>query len=114
MSYTVRVDASRFDNTMEGLIGTIKGLPHRILTESADITRQQLRSNTPVRTGRLRDSISSSVDSRKAIIRTNTGYGGYVELGTRYFVGRFYAAKTVTEIIPKIQTLIRKIMGDLR
>ena len=40
------------------------------------------KKNTPVDTGRLRNSITHAVDGGTAVIGTNVEYGKYIELGT--------------------------------
>ena len=112
MSLEIRVDTSKYDQTVEGLQSTIRRLPNRIISEASELVLNTLRKNTPVRTGRLRDSETREVRGRQALVRTNTGYGLYVERGTRYFTGRFYAERTLNEVSPKIRDLITQILRD--
>lgn len=112
MSLQITVDTSRYDNTIQGLQDTIRRLPNRIISEASDLVLNTLRKNTPVRTGRLRDSETRQVIGRQAIVRTNTGYGLYVERGTRYFTGRFYAERTLNEVSPKLGELIQRIIRE--
>jgi HK97 gp10 family phage protein len=50
----------------------------------AEDVAAEARSNAPVRTGHLRDSISVEVDGDTVIVQASADYAGYVELGTRH------------------------------
>lgn len=64
------------------------------LIESADEIQDSAKAVTPVRTGKLRESIERSGPSNGSItVGTDVHYGKYVELGTRkqspqYFLTR--------------------------
>lgn len=112
MSLELKIDTSDYDKTIQGLNDIIRRLPNRIISEASDLVLNTLRKNTPVRTGRLRDSETRQVIGRQGIVRTNTGYGLYVERGTRYFIGRFYAERTLNEVAPKLNDLIQRIIKE--
>lgn len=63
----------------------IKIAVERFLIKAGLVVKSSAKANAPVRTARLRDSISSKVDKlrQEAVIGPNVEYGPYVEHGTR-------------------------------
>ena len=76
MSYTYK------DNTEEVLSAMEKAIERGL--EAIGLTAEgHAKKETPVDTGRLRNSISHAVEDRAAYIGTNVEYAPYVELGAR-------------------------------
>ena len=76
MSYTYN------DNTDE-VLAALKKAKKRGLEAIGLTAEGYAKKDTPVDTGRLRNSISHATDDEAAYIGTNVEYAPYVELGTR-------------------------------
>lgn len=60
-------------------------------------TKENITADKLVDTGRLRNSISHSVDGEAAYIGTNVEYAPYLELGTKKIAAHHYLKRAVTE-----------------
>lgn len=76
MSYTFK------DNTAE-VLSALKMAKKRGLAAIGMTAEGHAKKETPVDTGRLRNSISHETDDEAAYIGTNVEYAPYVELGVR-------------------------------
>lgn len=54
----------------------------RALRRTAETALVSARKNCPVRTGRLKSSLTCAVEGEQAVVSANTDYAVYVELGT--------------------------------
>ena len=76
--------------SIEGVDGVINALQNLVsggklqnaLAMAGEVVRADAVDNCPVDTGRLRDSITSTVEGDSAVIGTNVEYAPYVEFGT--------------------------------
>lgn len=64
------------------------------------------KQNTPVDSGRLRNSISHAVDDKAAYIGTNVEYAPYVELGARGRAGAHMLQRAATEHTDEYKQLL--------
>ena len=60
-------------------------------------TKDNITADKLVDTGRLRNSISYTVDGESAYIGTNVEYAPYLELGTKKITAHHYLKRAVTE-----------------
>ena len=60
-------------------------------------TKDNITADDLIDTGRLRNSISHSVDGESAYIGTNVEYAPYLELGTKKITAHHYLKRAVTE-----------------
>jgi len=74
---------SRLEWHPEGFLRELKATIVNKLEESGEVVRDKAKSNCPVKTGRLRDSITSYTDKEdlSAIIYTDVSYAPYNEYG---------------------------------
>ena len=101
MSYTYK------DNTAEVLAALEKAKKRGL--EAIGLTAEgHAKKETPVDTGRLRNSISHSTDDEAAYIGTNVEYAPYVELGARGRKGVHMLQRAATEHADEY----KKIMED--
>ncbi|MBQ2663076.1 MAG: HK97 gp10 family phage protein [Clostridia bacterium] len=78
----ISFDASDLNAKLEKMTaGLTMGL-HNALAQSGETVRADAVANCPVDTGRLRGSITSTVEGNSAVVGTNVEYGIYVEFGT--------------------------------
>ena len=70
------------------------------------------KKNTPVDTGRLRNSISHATDDEAAYIGTNVEYGPYVELGAQGRKGVHMLQRAATEHTDEYKRLMRESMEN--
>ena len=90
MSYTYK------DNTGEVLAALEKAKKRGL--EAIGLTAEgHAKKETPVDTGRLRNSISHATDDEAAYIGTNVEYAPYVELGARGRPGVHMLQRAATE-----------------
>ena len=60
-------------------------------------TKENITADKLVDTGRLRNSISHTVDGEAAYIGTNVEYAPYLELGTKKIAAHHYLKRAATE-----------------
>lgn len=68
------------------------------------------KKETPVDTGRLRNSISHATDDESAYIGTNVEYAPYVELGARWRKGAHMLQRSATEHTDEYKRLMEDAM----
>ena len=84
------------DNSKQILSALEKGIKNGL--EAIGLTAETYaKKATPVDTGRLRNSISHSVDGESAYIGSNVEYAPYVELGTSRAKAHHMLQKATTE-----------------
>ena len=84
------------DNSQQILSALEKGIKNGL--EAIGLTAETYaKQETPVDTGRLRNSISHSVDGEAAYIGSNVEYAPYVELGTSRAKAHHMLQKAATE-----------------
>ena len=101
MSYTYK------DNTDE-VLAALKMAKKRGLEAIGLTAEGYAKKDTPVDTGRLRNSISHPTDDEAAYIGTNVEYAPYVELGARGRPGVHMLQRAATEHTDEY----KKIMED--
>ena len=90
MSYTYT------DNTDE-VLAALERAKRRGLEAIGLTAEGYAKRETPVDTGRLRNSISHATDDEAAYIGTNVEYAPYVELGARGRQGKHMLQRAATE-----------------
>ena len=90
MSYTYK------DNTDE-VLAALERAKKRGLEAIGLTAEGHAKKETPVDTGRLRNSISHATDDEAAYIGTNVEYAPYVELGARGRTGVHMLKRAATE-----------------
>ena len=84
------------DNSKQVLSAMEKGIKNGL--EAIGLTAETYaKKETPVDTGRLRNSISHSVDGEAVYIGSNVEYAPYVELGTSRAKAHHMLQKAATE-----------------
>jgi len=63
------------------------------ISRFAEVMTGYTKEYSPYEYGTNRDSISFDVQGNKARVYTESGYGGWLELGTSKMTGRFYFLK---------------------
>lgn len=105
MSYTYK------DNTKEVLSAMEKAIERGL--EAIGLTAEgYAKKETPVDTGRLRNSISHAVEEKAAYIGTNVEYAPYVELGSRGRQGKHMLQRAATEHTAEYKKLLEDSMKN--
>ena len=105
MSYTYK------DNTDE-VIAALKNAKKRGLEAIGLTAEGYAKKDTPVDTGRLRNSISHATDDEAAYIGTNVEYAPYVELGARGRPGVHMLKRAATEHTDEYKRLMEDSMKN--
>lgn len=105
MSYTFK------DNTDE-VLATLKMAKKRGLEAIGLTAEGHAKKETPVDTGRLRNSISHATDEEAAYIGTNVEYAPYVELGARGRQGVHMLQRAATEHADEYKRLMEYSMKN--
>jgi hypothetical protein len=125
----IEIDTHRWDIKEQTLRRALNAFPEKAIEGASLIVFNTLKPNTPVRTGRLQASETRQVFGKRAIIRTNTGYGKFVDEGIgpspgRYvpaigkrirsgthpgFPGRHFKDKTLQISYPRIKDFIQNL-----
>ena len=105
MSYTYK------DNTDE-VIAALKNAKKRGLEAIGLTAEGYAKKDTPVDTGRLRNSISHATDDEAAYIGTNVEYAPYVELGARGRKGVHMLQRAASEHTDEYKQLMEDSMKN--
>lgn len=99
------------DNTKEVLSAMDKAIERGL--EAIGLTAEgHAKKETPVDTGRLRNSISHAVEDKSAYIGTNTEYAIFVELGARGRQGKHMLQRSATEHTAEYKKLLEDSMKN--
>ena len=99
------------DNSNE-VIGLFQKAKHRGLEAIGLTAEGHAKKETPVDTGRLRNSISHATDDEAAYIGTNVEYAPYVELGARGRKGVHMLQRAATEHADEYKKLMEDSMKN--
>ena len=105
MSYTFR------DNTDE-VLAALERAKKRGLEAIGLTAEGHAKNETPVDTGRLRNSINHATDDEAAYIGTNVEYAPYVELGARGRKGVHMLQRAATEHTDEYRRLMEDSMKN--
>ena len=105
MSYTFK------DNTAE-VLSALKMAKKRGLEAIGLTAEGYAKKETPVDTGRLRNSISHATDDEAAYIGTNVEYAPYVELGARGRKGVHMIQRAASEHTDEYKKLMEESMKN--
>lgn len=105
MSYTYK------DNTDE-VLAALEMAKKRGLEAIGLTAEGHAKKETPVDTGRLRNSISHSTDDEAAYIGTNVEYAPYVELGARGREGKHMLQRSATEHTDEYKRIMEDAMKN--
>ena len=103
MSYTYK------DNTDE-VLAALERAKKRGLEAIGLTAEGYAKKDTPVDTGRLRNSISHATDDEAAYIGTNVEYAPYVELGARGRQGAHMLQRAATEHADEYKQIMEDAM----
>ena len=108
MSYTYKDNTQQVLKALSGPNGAIpRGL------EAIGLAAEgHAKKETPVDTGRLRNSISHAVDDKAAYIGTNVEYAPYVELGAQGREGKHMLQRAATEHTSEYKRLLEDAMKN--
>ncbi len=105
MSYSYK------DNTEQVLSAMEKAIERGL--EAIGLTAEgHAKKETPVDTGRLRNSISHAVEDKATYIGTNVEYAPYVELGARGRDGKHMLQRAATEHTDEYKRLMEESMKN--
>ena len=79
---TAPIDAARAAARVRGMGARLESAAAEAVRQSAEAALSAAQSRAPVRTGRLRDSLSARAEGTAASVSTSCGYAAAVELGT--------------------------------
>ena len=105
MSYTYK------DNTDE-VLAALKMAKKRGLEAIGLTAEGHAKKETPVDTGRLRNSINHATDDDAAYIGTNVEYAPYVELGARGRQGKHMLQRAATEHTDEYKQIMEDAMNN--
>ena len=105
MSYTYK------DNTDE-VLSALERAKKRGLEAIGLTAEGHAKKETPVDTGRLRNSISHTTDGEAAYIGTNVEYAPYVELGSRGRQGKHMLQRAASEHTDEYKQLMEDAMKN--
>lgn len=105
MSYTYK------DNTDE-VLSALKRAKKRGLEAIGLTAEGYAKKDTPVDTGRLRNSISHATDDEAAYIGTNVEYAPYVELGSPTIKAHHMLQRAATEHTDEYKRLMEDAMKN--
>ena len=87
----------KFTSNVNDILSALEKGKRNALTAIGATAETYAKKETPVCTGRLRNSISHSVDGEAAYIGSNVEYAPYVELGTSRAKAHHMLQKAATE-----------------
>ena len=87
----------KFTSNVNDILSALEKGKRNALTAIGATAETYAKKETPVDTGRLRNSISHTVDGEAAYIGSNVEYAPYVELGTSRAKAHHMLQKAATE-----------------
>lgn len=105
MSYTYK------DNTDE-VLAALERAKKRGLEAIGLAAEGHAKKETPVDTGRLRNSISNTTDGEAAYIGTNVEYAPYVELGAKGRKGKHMLQRAASEHTDEYKQIMEDSMKN--
>ena len=105
------MDWTMKDNTDE-VLSALERAKKRGLEAIGLTAEGYAKKDTPVDTGRLRNSISHATDDEAAYIGTNVEYAPYVELGARGRAGRHMLQRAASEHADEYKRLMEDSMKN--
>ena len=87
----------KFTSNVNDILSALEKGKRNALTAIGSSAETYAKKATPVDTGRLRNSISHTVDGEAAYIGTNVEYAPYLELGTKKIAAHHYLKRAATE-----------------
>ena len=87
----------KFTSNVNDILSALEKGKRNALTAIGATAETYAKKATPVDTGRLRNSISHTVDGEAAYIGTNVEYAPYLELGTKKIAAHHYLKRAATE-----------------
>lgn len=105
MNYTYK------DNTDE-VLAALESAKKRGLEAIGLTAEGYAKKDTPVDTGRLRNSISHATDDEASYIGTNVEYAPYVELGARGRKGKHMLKRAATEHTDEYKRIMEDAMKN--
>ena len=87
----------KFTSNVNDILSALEKGKRNALTAIGSSAETYAKQETPVDTGRLRNSISHAVDGEAAYIGSNVEYAPYVELGTSRAKAHHMLQKAATE-----------------
>jgi HK97 gp10 family phage protein len=105
MSYKIQDKSARY-------ISRLEKAKTDTLDEVANNISDDAKTNAPVKTGALRDSIhvEDSTDVDAKLIGSDLKYARFIEMGTRKISPRAYLRKALWSNIDKISSVLSKYM----
>lgn len=83
MTAEASADIQKLADALRQSAQTAPMTTHEVLVQSAQYIKQDMESRVPVRTGKLKQSISIQVNTDSVVIGPHTDYAAYVEFGTK-------------------------------
>lgn len=109
MSLRVDLDTKDYDIKMRVVQSlAIPNFTPEAVAAGADIIEEELQLAVPVKTGNLQSSIQKFVDTLSAVIRTNSGYGRFVDEPTGAHEIRATRAKALRIELSSGDVIFRK------
>lgn len=100
---TTRVQVDFDDRALRTLMTAVGGPVYTWMRDRTNDVERQAKANAPYRTGRLRASISSTLDVQRGrlvgIVGSDVDYAGFVELGTRYMRAQPYLRPALRQVL---------------
>lgn len=113
-SYSVRIEGlDKFRRAIRRGSERARSEARRALNATVIVAEGEIKSATPVRTGRLRSSITHEVRDLTGVVGTNVYYAPYVEFGTVKMAPRRMFAVGIERAWPRIQQIWREAMARL-
>lgn len=97
----------KFDDNSQKILSDFEKALQRGLKAVGMTAEGYAKKETPVDTGRLRNSITHAVDEESVYIGTNVEYAPYIELGARGRKAHHMLQRAATEHTEEFQALLK-------
>ena len=103
----------KFTSNVNDILSALEKGKRNALTAIGATAETYAKKATPVDTGRLRNSISHTVDGEATYIGTNVEYAPYVELGTSRAKAHHMLQKAATEHTDEYKRLAKEAFENV-
>lgn len=108
MSVEIDLDTRQYDITIAHTLRELPELSADFTLRTVFVVKDEMESNVPVKSGKLRRNIIAEASGNSGSVGTNTGYGLFVDLPTRPHVIKAKGAGFLRIPLPNGTIIFRK------
>jgi len=106
----IRVEFNNFDAWAARLPGQCQ----EILKDVTEQVAADAKTDAPVKTGKLRDSIITEVQAKQGLVKVMKFYGLFIEYGTKKMAAKPFLRPAAEKAAPEFTRLMKEMISEFR